>query len=286
LIDVETGPFSTMKISFAVQLEEQVPTAPLALLSGTFKEKVTKAATMGADGLELMIVDPSSLDAARVREQLVEFGLAVPAVSSGAIRMATGLSLLHQDADKAKQAVARLQELVLFASSVGAPLVTIGGFRGLGRWAGEDGKRMLGEALTGVASTAHSNGVRIVIEPLNRYEADLLNTAAETLSFVESLGDPAIGLLLDTFHVNIEETSFTRPFAEAMAKGRLWHVHVADNTRRSPGTGVLDFGRLIAYLREVGYLGFLSGEMLPLPDPDAAAVNMVRHLRPLIDGRR
>ena len=144
-------------------------------------------------------------------------------------------------------------------------------------------RRHLGDVLSDAASTAEKSGVRIAIEPLNRYEADLFNTAREALAFIEDVGHPAIGLLLDTFHVNIEETSFTRPFGEAMANGRLWHVHAADNTRMSPGSGVLDFGMLIEYLRGAGYRGYLSGEMLPLPDPDSAAANLVRHLRPLIN---
>lgn len=275
------GTCGNMKVSLVVQSAEDVPTAPLALLSGGFEDKVRKAAAAGADGLELMVVYPDNLDAALVKAQVEAHGLSVSAISSGAVRTTTGLSLLHRDSEKASLAMARLIELIRFAGRVEAPFVTIGSFRGIGSWVEGDARRSLRDILRDAASSAESNGVRLVIEPLNRYETDLINTAREGLDLIEEIGHPAVGLLLDTFHMNIEEVGMIGPFSEAMAGGRLWHIHVADNNRLSPGSGCLDFGMITHHLQKIGYQGFLSGEMVPRPDPDSAAALTVKYLKGL-----
>ncbi len=115
------------------------------------------------------------------------------------------------------------------------------------------------------AEHAAAAGVRLALEPLNRYEADLVNTAEQGLEFVEEVGHPALGLLLDTYHVNIEEASWEAPFRSLMEAGRLWHVHLGDNNRLPPGRGMIDFCALLRLLRSVGYDGALSAELLAMP---------------------
>ena len=95
---------------------------------------------------------------------------------------------------------------------------------------------------------------------------------------------PRLGLLLDTFHVNIEERSWTEPFAALRAAGKLWHVHVGDNNRLAPGRGLIDFPAIVATLRRSGYDGYLSAELLARPDGDTAALaDAHRYLRPLLE---
>ena len=78
----------------------------------------------------------------------------------------------------------------------------------------------LADILRRAAELAAACGVRLALEPLNRYEADLVNTAEEGLAFVEAVGHPALGLLLDTYHVNIEEPSWEAPFRLRDAGGQ------------------------------------------------------------------
>jgi sugar phosphate isomerase/epimerase len=133
------------------------------------------------------------------------------------------------------------------------------------------------------ASYAAQHHVRLVMEPLNRYEADVVLNAEEGLDFVDEVGHPAFGLLLDTYHVNIEEISWTEPFRRVMAAGRLWHVHLGDNTRWYPGHGLIDFPAIVAALREIGYRGYLSAELLAKPDPDTAAMKTLTYMRGLLE---
>lgn len=271
-----------MKLSLAMQTPEVDRVVPVALLSGSFAEKLAKAAALGADGVELMTADPQQLDAAAVRADLGRHGLAAAAIGSGAAAMAAGLTLLAADADARLRAAARLDDLVRFAAAVGAPLVTIGSFRGrLAAFSG-DGRAYLARVLAAAAERAVGQGVRLALEPVNRYESDVVNNADQGAAFVREVGHPGLGLLLDTYHVNVEESSWTEPFRRLAAAGLLWHVHLGDNNRLPPGQGLMDFAAIVRTLRHVGYHGYLSAELLARPDPDTAARQTLAHMRALL----
>ena len=270
-----------IKLSLAIQTPEVEPLLPVALLSGTFEEKLQKAAGCGAEGVELMSTNPSQLDAEKIRRQLKQHGLEAAAVSSGGMA-AAGLTLLHADPLRASQARSRLNLLIEFAARVGAPLVTVGGFRGrLASLPGGQGEEILAQILNQAADLGARQGVRLVIEPLNRYETDFIRTAEQGLALISRLGNPSLGLLLDTFHVNIEERSWTEPFERALAAGKLWHVHLGDNNRLPPGCGLIDFRAIAAVLSARGYHGFLSAELLAQPDPDQAARLTIQYMKGL-----
>lgn len=277
-----------MKLSLAIQTPEVPMPVPVCFFTGTFEERLAKAANAdaGADGVEFMTSDPASLDAAAIRGLLLKNGLEAAAVGSGAMAFAAGLTLLNPDAEKAKEAKKRAFHLVDFAAGIGAPIVTVGSFRGWLKSAGEGGRGQLTSILREIAGYAESRGVRIAIEPLNRYESDIINNAAEGLAFVGEVGHPACGLLLDTYHVNIEESSWVEPFRLLMDAGRLWHVHLGDNNRLPPGRGMIDFAGIVALLREIGYDGYLSAELLAKPDPDTAARQTIEYMRSILEVRR
>ena len=268
-----------MKLALAVQTPEVQSAVPVALLSGSFEEKLAKAAHLGADGVELMAADPAALDTDAIRAALARSGLQPAAIGSGAVALTTGCTLLHAEAGRAAEARARLHSLIDLAAAVGAPLVTIGGLRGRLAAGGPRARERLATVLREAAACAAARGVRLALEPLNRYESDVVNNAEEGLAFLAEVDHPALGLLLDTFHVNIEESSWTQPFRRLMAAGRLWHVHLGDNNRLPPGRGLIDFGAIVGTLCEIGYTGYLSAELLARPDPDTAASETMAYMR-------
>ncbi len=272
-----------MKLSLTIQTPEVPKPVPVALLNGAFEEKLARAAHLGADGLDLMVTNPAELDPNAIRASLQQHGLAVAAISSGALALVIGLTLLHANPEKAGLAETRLRQLIDFATAVGSPLVTVGSFRGRLASVGSGGRERLAAILGDAASYAQLHGLRLAMEPLNRYETDLVFNAEEGLAFVDKIGHPAFGLLLDTYHVNIEEASWTEPFQRVMAAGRLWHVHLGDNNRLSPGRGLIDFPAIVASLHQIGYSGYLSAELLPKPDPDTAAVETLTYMRSLLE---
>jgi len=135
------------------------------------------------------------------------------------------------------------------------------------------------EALQECAAEAAPHNVNYALEPLNRYETDLIHTVDEGLDLIERVGADNFGLLLDTFHMNIEE-----PIEEESIRqcsNRIFHFHVADSNRWYPGAGHLDFKSLLSVLFSMGYHGYVSGEFMPIPNPDTAAKMNIDYLRQL-----
>ena len=271
-----------MRLAVVVQTPDVPREAPLGLLTGSFAEKLSKAAQWGADGVELLTVDPSSLDRHSLRVQLRNAGLEVAAISSGALRSVCDLALLAEDRDRATKAARCFTELIHFAADVEAPLVTVGGFRGRVAGGGPNVRARLVGLLRETASHAARYGVCVALEPLNRYETDIVITAEEGLLLVREVDQASFGIMLDTFHVNIEERGWIEPFRQVAQAGRLWHIHLGDNNRSAAGFGHLDFSSLVSALREMGYDGYLSAEHLAIPDPDAAARQTLSHMRRLL----
>jgi sugar phosphate isomerase/epimerase len=272
-----------MKLALATPTPEVKTPVPVALLSGSFAERMQKAAHLGYDGVELMAVHPDELNVDEIHAQVSAAGLEVAAIATGAIYMTDKITLLASDPELSHRAAIRLDASIDLAAALEAPIVTIGSFRGRLAWAGGPRAReKLVEILRKGTEKAMRQGVRLVLEPLNRYEADIVVTAEEGLSLIEEVGHSHLGLLLDTYHLNIEESSLTDPFRQTMAAGRLWHVHLGDSNRLPPGQGHIDFPSIVAALVQCGYSGYLSAELLARPDPDTAAETTIKYMRKLM----
>ena len=105
------------------------------------------------------------------------------------------------------------------------------------------------------ADYAEKRGVRLALEPLNRFETSFINLTEQALELVELIGSPAVGLMMDTFHANIEEKRLGK--AIEMAGDKLWHVHANENDRGIPGTGHVPWSDVGAALKKINYSGAL-----------------------------
>jgi 5-keto-L-gluconate epimerase len=243
-----------------------------------FEQRVRLLKEIGYDGIELGVRNPAEIDLDRFRALLADTGLAVAALGTGRAYAVDRLSFTDPDAAIRRQAVQRIKLHLDFARQIGHPPVIIGLVRGSSRATERTAAlARLREAMRECADWAGQCGVRLALEPINRYETDLLNTVEAALAFVEPLRAPHVGLLLDTFHMNIEEVQTEASIAAAGS--RIFHVHVADSNRRAPGWGHLDFGRILQSLRQAGYAGYLSAETLHDPDPEDALRQAFSHLR-------
>lgn len=237
-----------------------------------------KMRALGYAGVELAVRDPATVPVPRLRSLLERYALRIPAIGTGQAWVEEGLSLTHPDAAVRRAALARLEAHLELAAEWGS-LVIIGLIRGR-LMAGVDRAQALewlSEAIARLADRAAAYPVRLALEPLNRYETDLLNTVEEALAMIERVGRSQVGVLLDTFHANIEEASLER--AIARAGEQLLHVHIADSNRRAPGWGHLDFESVLKALREAGYGGWLSAEVLPQPSLEEAMAQVARWAR-------
>lgn len=267
-----TGRVGVVKLGCLISTPD-VAEGPLALLTGTFGAKLKKARMLGFDGVELMVRDVSRLSAAEIGHALREQGLGAPQIVTGELFGTDGLALVHPDPAVCGVALHRVQEIIQLAGALGpGTMVNIGRVRGRLDWL-EAGvvaaRRNAIQVFRTLADFAESCNVRIALEPCNRYEVDFVHTTRDALEVVAEVERPNFGLMLDLFHMNIEDPSIEGAFDEA--RETLWHVHVADSNRLAPGQGHLDFPKIISALHEAGYDGYLSAELLPLPDPDTAA---------------
>jgi D-psicose/D-tagatose/L-ribulose 3-epimerase len=118
--------------------------------------------------------------------------------------------------------------------------------------------RVTADVIRRAARYASTCGVKLGIEPLNRYETSLINTGRQALDFIDLVDEPNVFLALDTFHMNIEERGFAQPIEEAGS--RLCFVQLSESNRGIPGTGTVSWGEVLAALRVTAFDGPLGLE--------------------------
>jgi len=237
---------------------------------GDFAHNVASAREIGFDGVELAVRDPRAIDQDWILKTVSDAGMVIPAIGTGQAWGEEGLSFTDPDPGVRAAAVRRVFLHLEFAGKAGA-LVIIGLLRGKLKPGAEakSARDWMYSAFCRCCGEAERLGVKIAIEPINRYETSLLNTIDEGLAFMDMVGSPNLGLLLDTFHMNIEESSIEESIR--LAGRRIFHFHYADSNRWYPGAGHLDFSSILDALRSTGYAGFLSGEHRSDPEPLLAA---------------
>jgi sugar phosphate isomerase/epimerase len=232
--------------------------------------------------VELAIRDPNLVDADELLRVVSAHGLKVPAIGTGQAWGEEGLSFTDPDPTVRAAAVERTQSHIPFAARTGAVII-IGLLRGIVKPGVSHDQAMdwLVDALQQccAATQGRPYGVQIALEPICRYETTLINNVAQGLELVERVGADNMGLLLDTFHMNIEEPSIEESIRAC--NDRLFHFHVADSNRWYPGAGHLDFRRILETLLATSYTGYVSGEFMPYPDADTAAERSIAYLRQL-----
>ena len=245
---------------------------------GELEDNVIEIKKVGFDGIELAIRDPRIIDQENIISTIKDAGLSIPGVGTGQAWVEEGLSFTHSDESIRKKAVERIHYHIEFAKKADS-IILIGLLRGSNNSGGNQQREedyML-ECFSQCCAAAEKENVRIAIEPLNRYETCFLNTVDSILDFADKVGASNLGLLLDIFHMNIEEPSIVESIRKAGEK--IYHFHYADSNRWYPGAGHIDFLPILKALKETSYQGFLSGEHMPNPDPLTAVVKGLKHIR-------
>jgi sugar phosphate isomerase/epimerase len=267
-------------MKLAIVLSTHTAQFKAVALKGDFDSNVARIAGWGYNGVELAIRDPRLVDAEGVLHTVRAHGLGVPAIGTGQAWGEEGLSFTDPDPQVRSAAIERTLSHVPFAAQAGAVII-IGLLRGIVKPGVAHVQAMgwLVEALQRCCAQARPHGVRIALEPICRYETTLINTAAQGLDLIERVGAENMGLLLDTFHMNIEEPVIEDSIR--MCGDRIFHFHVADSNRWYPGAGHLDFESILNTLFAVGYSGYVSGEFMAEPDANTAARRNLAYLQAL-----
>lgn len=225
-----------------------------------------KTRELGFDFIELLVPEPEDdLDPAEVRRICEGEGLAVVL----AARVNLQRSIASEDAACRQGGIDYLTFCIEAADRVGAriiggplygePLVFAG--RPPSPWTADQiatrAQRTI-DGLAQVAPLAAEAGCVFGLEPLNRFETDIVNTTDQANAIVDAVASPGLGVMLDTFHMNMEERSI--PDAIRAAGDRLVHFQANENHRGFPGTGNMDWTAIMRALHQVGYAGPVSLE--------------------------
>jgi sugar phosphate isomerase/epimerase len=255
----------------------------LALYSGDLKQAFHKLAELGYEGVEIMMKDPAKLDGEKIVTWLEEYSLDLVGLCTGHVYGEDALGLVGPDRDVCKRTMKRLKSFIDFAGTYfgKGTLVNIGRVRGLGYE--NDSRRTLEEmekAIIELAEYAGPSGVKIVIEPITVNQTPYINSTQDGIDLVKRVKMSNFGLMLDTYHMNIEDDDIYDSIRAAA--DLCWLVHFADNNRKYPGSAHLDFERIIATLYEQGYDGYVSMEIMPWPSGDEAARGAITYVRKYI----
>ncbi len=218
-------------------------------------ELAPKVKALGFDWFEVPLELTDSLDYARAGAILRDNGLGVSVCAA----MGPDRDLIHPDKAIRDNGIAYLKHCVDAVRALGGTNVVGPLYSAVGRvWQMTADERardtdLLVTQLRELAEYAGDKGAVLGVEPLNRFETSFINLAAQAIEVVDRVDHPACRIMLDTFHMNIEEKSLG---AAIRATGkRLVHLHACENDRGAPGTGNVTWGEVAAALREIGYDG-------------------------------
>lgn len=239
------------------------------------------ASELGFDAVEIFPPNAEELQQADVPTLLKRYGLKLAAVGTGAGWVREQLTLVASDPSLQARAIKFVRDIIDTAGRFGAPAI-IGSMQGR---AGSLDERpailsQLGQVLGPLADHARgAHGQPLLIEPLNRYETNLLNTITETNQWISAHSSSNLLILADLFHMNIEEADMAAAIGEV--GNRIGHVHFADSNRRAVGMGHSPVADAVGALSKIGYNGYLSAEIFPKPDSLAAARQTIDSFRRL-----
>lgn len=271
-----------MKLSIAIAESDALPSA-FVVFRG-FEKYIPIAASLGYDGVELALKSASEINADKLDRWLNDAGISVSCISTGQVFADTDLMFTDSDKNRRKTLVSIFEEIIDLAANYGQ-LVNIGRVRG-NLDENDNGESLLRftEMARELCSYAYTKGVTLVLEPVNRYELNFINSVEEGVELMKKINRPNMKLMPDVFHMNIEDVLIGEELAKYI--NHIAYIHIADSNRLAPGCGHTNFDNIFRYLNTVNYRGWLSVEILPKPDPFTAAKQAIEYLRPFLENNR
>ncbi|HUX52614.1 MAG TPA: sugar phosphate isomerase/epimerase family protein [Spirochaetia bacterium] len=217
---------------------------------------IPKVREMGFDIFEIAVDDPAIIDAVLLKSMLADNGLA--ATVCGAFGPSRDIS--SEDPAIRRNGKEYISECIRFAEQIGSKLFSGPVYSAVGktRMVPEDQKKRerawCVENMREIGALAADSGVTVGVEPLNRFESDMINLVEQAVSLVKEVGSPSFGIHIDTFHANIEEKSIPDTIRK-LGPNMLCHLHACENDRGIPGTGHQDWTGIRDALRDVDYKG-------------------------------
>lgn len=234
---------------------------------------LARLSRFGYDSIEIM-GEPARYNTSEVRKLLDKYNVEC---WGSVTMMFPGRDLIFDDRYVRIGTITYMKDCIRFIKKLGGQFFcvvpsTVGKIKPMASPAEE--WRWAVDGLREVAKFAEDNGVRIGIEPLNRFETYFINRHDQALLLAEEVGH-GVGVTLDAFHINIEETD---PLTAIRRTGdKLYDFHVADNNRKPAGQGSYNWKKILSVLKEVNYQGRLTAEFVLTFDRTPLAVSAEKH---------
>ena len=231
-----------MKIAVAIAPENALPSA-FVVFRG-LEESIRKASEMGYDGVELALLNKSQANVGRIKELIKKYNIEIPVVSTGQVFAGLNLWFTSQDTNKRNNVIDVFKGLIDVASEFGA-MVNMGRVRVFI----EDGdtvstaEKRFGEVVSKISDYSGRAGVKLILEPVNRYEINFINSLDDGVELIKKLGINGLGLMPDVFHMNIEDVSIAGNLKKYIEY--IDYIHFADSNRLAPGWGHRYFKEIV-----------------------------------------
>lgn len=221
------------------------------------REAIKNSAEAGYGLIEIPALDPKSIDIDHTKATLKEFGLK----GACSLGLSFDADINNENPDIVRKGEARLIEALNVVEKLGGDY--LGGviFSALGKYQLPPTSKARDNAVAALkrlAITAQSKGITLGLEPVNRYESNLLNTGRQALDMIKDIGEPNVVVHLDIYHMNIEEQDLVSPVIEAGKQ--LGYVHIGASHRGPLGSGNIDFDSFFGALAKIGYKGTITFE--------------------------
>lgn len=214
-----------------------------------------KAYKMGFDTFEICIEDPATIDTDSILKESKKYKLNL--LVCGAF--GPDRDITSTDSSIRKSGIEYIMECIDIAEKLNSPVVSGPMYAATGKTnllSPEDKKQQWDWAIENlkiVAEYAEDKNVKLAIEPLNRFETDMINTVEQGLKLLNRVGKDNVGFLLDTFHMNIEEKNMAESIKKAGNK--VFNFHACSNDRGTPGTGNIPWKDVVQALKAINYDG-------------------------------
>lgn len=246
-----------------------------------FEESIRKASEYGYDGVELALKRADDIDRAKLRSWLSNNHMEVSCITTGQVFADLGLYFTHPDREMREKTIEVFSGLIDLAGEFGG-LINAGrsrGFVGPGQTR-EEAEKLFVDTMQVLCDRAAKKQVQVLIEPVNRYETNFVNSLDDGAAILAKVGRENCGLHADVFHMNIEDDKI----GGSLIRNEKWvkYVHLADSNRFAPGLGHLDFDEVFDALKKINYDGWVSIEILPGNDPDWMAGKAINFIKPKV----
>lgn len=224
-------------------------------------KSIQRVAKYGYDAIEL-VGEPAQHNTAEVRRLSSDNGISVSSICS--IFFGAERDLVAMDSGMRRKGIDYAKSVIDFAAEVGAPTVNLAPSP-VGKTAPvgsrEEEWELALKSLDEIATYAEKARIRTCLEPWNRYETYFINSLAQAVALANAVGHRNLGVMGDSFHMNIEDVDIAGSYRAAAHN--LMHVHLADSQRAAPGKGHIDFYPVVQALIDMDYQGYIAFELLP-----------------------